>query len=172
MNSSNVMLKPRIAKVVVNIAKGQSGEPLEKAMEILEQITRQKPCTRKAKRTIRAFGIRRNEPISCLVTLRGRKAETFLKQSFESVGNRISLKSFDENGNFAFGIREHIDIPGTKYDPNLGITGMDVIVSVERPGYRVKHRRKAKSKIGRSHRLNRDDTIEFIKNSFGIVVEP
>jgi len=172
MNSSNVMLQPRIAKVVVNIAKGQSGEPLEKAMEILEQITRQKPCTRKAKRTIRAFGIRRNEPISCLVTLRGRKAETFLKQSFESVGNRISLKSFDENGNFAFGIREHIDIPGTKYDPNLGITGMDVIVSVERPGYRVKHRRKAKSKIGRSHRLNRDDTIEFIKNSFGIVVEP
>jgi len=166
------MLQPRIAKVVVNIAKGQSGEPLEKAMEILEQITRQKPCTRKAKRTIRAFGIRRNEPISCLVTLRGRKAETFLKQSFESVGNRISLKSFDENGNFAFGIREHIDIPGTKYDPNLGITGMDVIVSVERPGYRVKHRRKAKSKIGRSHRLNRDDTIEFIKNSFGIVVEP
>ncbi|MBS7630758.1 50S ribosomal protein L5, partial [Candidatus Bathyarchaeota archaeon] len=160
MNQSNVMLQSRIAKVVVNIAKGQSGEPLEKAMEILEQITRQKPCMRKAKRTIRAFGIRRNEPISCLVTLRGRKAETFLKQSFESVGNRISRKSFDENGNFAFGIREHIDLPGTKYDPNLGITGMDVIVNVERPGYRVKHRRKAKSKIGRSHRLTRDDAIE------------
>lgn len=172
MNSTNIMLQPRIGKVVVNIAKGQSGEPLEKAMEILEQITHQKPCIRKAKRTIRAFGIRRNEPISCLVTLRRRKAETFLRQGFESVGNRISQKSFDENGNFAFGIKEHIDIPGTKYDPNLGITGMDVIVSIERPGYRVKYRRKAKGKVGRSHRVTREDAIEFIKNRFGIVVEP
>ncbi|MGQ9679459.1 MAG: 50S ribosomal protein L5 [Candidatus Bathyarchaeia archaeon] len=172
MTSSNPMLKPRIGKIVVNIAKGESGEPLERAMAILEQITNQKPCMRKSKKTIRAFGIRKNEPISCLVTLRGEKAETFLTRSLEAVGNRISQKSFDENGNFAFGIKEHIDIPGTKYEPNLGITGMDIIVHVERPGYRVKRRRRAKSKIGRPHRLTKEEAIEFIKNRFGIGIEP
>lgn len=169
--SSNPMLMPEIGKVVVNITTGESGEPLERAMTILEQMTGQKPCTRKAKSTIRAFGIRKNEPISCIVTLRGQRAETFLTRALEAVGNKVPLRSFDENGNFSFGIREHIDIPGTRYDPTLGIIGMDVIACVERPGYRVKRRRRAQGKIGRRHRVARDAAVEFIKGRFRTEVE-
>ncbi len=160
----------RIGKVVVNICTGQSGEPLNRTMTILENLTGQRPCTRLAKQTIRTFGIRRKEPISCMVTLRGKRAEEFLRKGFTAIGNRINPRSFDRQGNFAFGIMEHIDIPGQRYDPNLGITGMDVMVTVERPGYRVARRRRGRSRIGRNHRVNREEAIEFIKQSFGVEV--
>lgn len=159
-----------IGKVVVNITTGQSGEPLDRAMTILEKLTGQKPSARRAKQTIRTWGIRRNEPIACMVTLRGYKAEEFLRRTFPAVRNRINPRSFDRDGNFAFGIKEHIDIPGQRYDPNLGIIGMDIMATVERPGYRVARRRRAKSRIGRSHKVTREESIEFIKQNFGVEV--
>ena len=160
----------KIGKVVVNITTGQSGEPLERAMTILENLTGQRPCTRRAKQTIRTFGIRKNEPISCMVTLRGERAEELLRKGLAAVRNRINSHSFDRVGNFAFGIREHIDIPGQRYDPSLGIIGMDVMATVERPGYRVAKRRRAKSKVGMGHRVTREESIEFIKSRFGVEV--
>jgi large subunit ribosomal protein L5 len=166
----NPMLKPRIAKIVVNASIGKSGEPLEKAMKILEELTGQKPCTRKAKKTLRDFGIRKNEPIACIVTLRDEKARTFLTKSLRAVDNRISRQSFDRHGNFSFGIKEHIDIPGTKYSPDLGIIGMDVSVTLERPGYRVKHRHRANTKVGSQHLLTPDEVVSFLKDQFGVEI--
>ncbi|MGD2200429.1 MAG: 50S ribosomal protein L5 [Candidatus Bathyarchaeota archaeon] len=160
----------QIGKVVVNISTGESGEPLSRAMTILENMTDQKPAIRRAKQTVRAFGIRRNEPVACMVTLRGAKAEEFLRMTLPAVGNRINPRSFDRNGNFGFGISEHIDIPGQRYDPDLGIVGMDVMATVERAGYRVARRRRARGKVGRSHRVTRDESIEFIKQRFGVEV--
>mgnify|MGYP000002773595 FL=1 len=168
---SNPMLKPRIEKVVVNVCVGKSGEPLEKAMKIIEELTGQKPCFRRAKRTIRDFGIRRREPIACMVTLRGDKAVDFLKRALDAVDNRIPISSFDKSGNFSFGIREHIDIPGTKYSPDLGIIGMDVTVVLRRPGYRVKYRRRAKSKVGSKHKLTVEEAIAFVREELGVEVE-
>ena len=163
----NPMLKPRIEKVVINSCVGRSGEPLEKAMKILEDLTGQKPCIRRAKRTIRDFGIRRKEPIACVVTLRGEKAKDFLKRAFQAIDNKVSKSSFDEYGNLSFGIKEHINIPGTKYNPGLGIIGMDISVVLERPGYRVKRRRRAKTKVGTEHLLSPDEAMSFLKEEFG-----
>lgn len=163
----NPMQSIRIEKVVVNICVGKSGEPLEKAKKVLEQITGQTPCTRKAKRTIKDFGIRRGEPIACIVTLRKNKAYEFLKKALEAIGNKLSESCFDSYGNFSFGIKEHIEIPGTKYIPELGIFGMDVCVSLERPGYRVKKRASRKSKIGKKHLITKDEAIEYIHETFG-----
>jgi len=168
--SENAMLNPRVEKVTVNISVGKSGEPLEKAAKVLEKLTGQRPCKRKAKQTIRDFGIRRGEPIACLVTLRGEKAQNFLKRALQAVDNKLSRQCFDRYGNLSFGIREHIEIPGTKYEPELGIYGMDVSVTLGRPGYRVKRRRHAKSKIGPSHLLTRDEATMFIKDEFGVEV--
>jgi len=159
----NPLTKPRIGKVTVNISVGRSGEPLENAMKILEQITGQKPTVRRAKRTIKDFGIRRGEPIACLVTLRGEKALSFLEKALTTVGNKIKVSSLDEHGNFSFGIREHIELPGVKYDPHLGIVGMDVCVTLEKPGYRVKYRKRAASKVGGWQRLTRDEAICFLR---------
>jgi large subunit ribosomal protein L5 len=166
----NPMLKPRIEKVTVNMSVGQSGKPLEQAATILQQLTNQKPSRRQAKKTIREFGIRKGESIACLVTLRKEKAEEFLRKALQAVENKLSKYCFDRQGNFSFGIKEHIEIPGTKYVPQLGIHGMDVSVSLGRAGYRVKHRHRAKSKIGKDHLLTADEAILFIKDEFDVEI--
>jgi len=165
------MLKPRLAKVTVNIALGESGERLEKAYNLLQELTGQKPVKRKAKRTIRQFGIRRGENIAVMVTLRGQRAVEFLRKALEAVGWKIKASSFDEFGNVGFGIREHIQIPGTKYDPRVGIFGMDVILTIERPGYRVLRRRRAKSRIPRRHRVTKEESMVFLAKEFGAKIE-
>jgi len=169
--TKNPMLKPRIEKVTVNMSVGKSGAPLEQAATILQQLTTQKPSRRQAKKTIREFGIRKGESIACLVTLRKEKAEQFLRKALQAVDNKLSKYCFDRQGNFSFGIKEHIDIPGTKYLPQLGIHGMDVAVSLGRPGYRVKRRHRVKSKIGKDHLLTADEAILFIKDEFDVEIK-
>lgn len=166
----NPMLKPRIEKVTVNMAVGKSGEPLERAAKVLEQLTGQRPCKRKAKMTIRDFGIRQGEPIACIVTLRKEKAKEFLKKAFHALDNKISKEKFDNFGNFSFGIKEHIEMPDTKYVPELGIHGMDVCVTLCRRGYRVKKRRRAKSNVGSRHKLAPEEAMLFMKEEFGVEI--
>ncbi len=143
---------------------------MEKAATILQQLTGQKPCKRKAKKSIRDFGIRKGEPMACIVTLRNDKAREFIKRALQAVENKVSKRSFDKLGNFSFGIKEHIDIPGTKYMPELGIHGMDVSVTLSRKGQRVKYRHRAESRVGVKHRLTPEEAIEFVQDEFGIQV--
>ena len=164
------MLKPKILKVSVNISVGQSGEPLEKAVTIIQQLTGQQPVKRNAKKTIRDFGIRKGEPISCVATLRKEKAIEFLKKAMQAVDKRIPKSCFDDRGNFSFGIKEHIEIPGTKYMPRLGIFGMDISVALGRAGYRVKDRRRHKSDIGKGQLLTPEDSMIFLKDTLGVEI--
>ncbi|MBS7632473.1 50S ribosomal protein L5 [Candidatus Bathyarchaeota archaeon] len=164
------MLKPRIEKVVVNISVGKSGEPLEKATKVLKELTNQNPCKRKAKSTVRDFGIRKGEPIACITTLRKQSAIDFLKKVLPVIDNKISEKSFDKHGNFSFGLKEHIEIPGVKYDPEIGIFGMDICVSLSRPGYRVKNRRLRSAKIGAKHVLTPEEAMLFAKDALGVEI--
>jgi len=166
----NPMLKPKIEKVVVNLSVGKSGEPLEKAVKVLEELTGQTPCRRKAKQTIRDFGIRQGESIACIVTLRKQNAMEFLNKVLPVIDKKIPRSSFDGQGNFSFGIKEHIDIQGVKYDPDVGIFGMDVCVSMARPGYRIKTRRREKAKIGSRHILSPEESMVFAKNVLGVEI--
>jgi large subunit ribosomal protein L5 len=166
----NPMREVRLAKVIVHIGVGKSGEMLEKAKKVLQEITGQKPCTKQAKMTIKEFGTRQGEPIACMTTLRGERARAFLKRGLDAVGNTLKRSSFDENGNFAFGIREHIEIPGTKYVPELGIFGMDVMGSLERPGFRIKRRRIRPAAVGKRHRVSKDEAINFMTAKFAVQI--
>ncbi|HZI70924.1 MAG TPA: 50S ribosomal protein L5, partial [Nitrososphaeraceae archaeon] len=80
--------------------------------------------------------------------------------------NILKASSFDSYGNISIGIHEHIDIPGTKYNPEIGIFGMDVSISLTRPGYRIAKKRD-KARIGKGHRIKREEAIEFFKQQFG-----
>lgn len=164
------MRLPRIEKVVVNLNVGKSGEPLEKANRVLEEITGQTPVKKKAKKTIRDFGIREGESIAVVVTLRKEKAIDFLKKILPIVDNKISARSFDMRGNFSFGLKEHIEIPGVKYDPDVGIFGMDVCVTINRPGQRVKTRKKQDKSIGPKHVLTPEESIIFVKQLLGVEI--
>ncbi|MEX2689587.1 MAG: 50S ribosomal protein L5 [Candidatus Njordarchaeum guaymaensis] len=159
----------RIEKVVVNMAVGESGEKLAKAAKVLEQITGQKPKLIKAKKTIRDFGIRKGENIACMVTLRKEKAINFLLKALQTIDYKIKEKSIADNS-FSFGVPEHIYFPGVKYDPSIGIFGFDVIVVFERPGFRVKRRRRRRNKVGKKHLVTKKDIIEFLEKILGVKV--
>lgn len=166
----NGMLEPRVDKVTVHIGTGESGQRLVNAETILGAITSGVPVRSVAKKTLPGFGIKKNEPIGCRLTLRGEKAEEFLRVALEVAGGVLRRGQFDEAGNFSFGVEEHTDFPGMKYDPDIGIFGMDVSVAMKRPGYRVARRRVARTKIASKHRLTRDDAVEYVKNKYGVDV--
>jgi large subunit ribosomal protein L5 len=164
------MLKPRIEKVVVNLNVGKSGEPLDKASRVLKELTDQTPVKKKAKKTIRDFGIREGDPISAVVTLRKRKAVDFLKKVLPVIDAKLSRSAFDKQGNFAFGIKEHIEIAGVRYDPDVGIFGMDICVTMARPGYRIKTRRRRKAHVGPKHVLTPDESMAYVKQTLGVEI--
>ncbi len=159
-----------IGKVVINIGVGRSGEAIERARRVIEDLVQQKASSRKAKKSIRDFGVHKGEPIGMMVTLRGSKAMDILKLLFRARENRVPATAFDDYGNCSFGIREHIEIPGVRYSPDIGIFGMNVSAVLERPGYRVARRSRASGKIGKFHRVSRDEAIAFFKQNFGIEV--
>ena len=167
--ASSPMKNIAISKVVINIGVGRSGEPVEKAKRALNVLTGQRPKVCGAKNTVRDFGIHKGEPIGAMVTLRRDKAVEFIKRVIAAKGNIIKASSFDDFGNLSIGIHEHIDIPGTRYDPEIGIFGMDVCMALSRPGYRISRRRN-KSCIGKNHRIKREDAIGFLKQSFGVEI--
>lgn len=164
------MRKPRIEKVVVNLNIGKSGEPLEKANKVLKEITGHNPIKKKAKSTIRDFGIREGEPIAVVVTIRKQDAIDFLKKVLPVIDNKLARRAFDVRGNFSFGLKEHIEIPGVKYDPEIGIFGMDICVTVNRPGQRVKIRKRQNKAIGSKHVLTPEESIIFIKQTLGVEI--
>ncbi len=165
-SKENPLRQIRVEKVTINIATGKSGEPLEKAKKVLNQLTGRTPATKRAKRTVKDFAIRKGEPIAAVVTLRRDEANSFLTRALDAVSNKVKESSFDDYGNFSFGIKEHIEIPGTKYVPELGIFGATVHVTLERPGYRVRRRSIRAAKMSRHHYVSRDEAVQFIQNNF------
>ena len=165
---ANTMRRIEVDKVVINMGLGESGERLAKAEKVLEQIVEQKPIKRTAKRTIQPFGIKKGEAIACNVTLRRKRADDFLRRSFK-IQNKLYKSQFDTLGNFSFGIEEHTDF-GFRYDPKVGIFGMDVSVSLKRPGYRIKDRKLQKKKLPQKQRINKEDVIAFLEKEYGVEV--
>ena len=166
----NPMKKISIAKVVLNMGVGKSGEPIEQAKRALEQIAGQKPNSRNAKATQRDWGVHKGEPIGVAVTLRRQPAIELIKRLFTAKGNQMKGSSFDDFGNLSFGIKEHIDIPGVKYDPQIGILGLNVSISLERPGFNIRFRSKHKASVGSNHRITSKDAKAFLTKEFGIEV--
>jgi large subunit ribosomal protein L5 len=164
----NPMRNIRIEKITINIGCGDAGEKLERAKSLLEKLTDKKVVITKT-RNRTTFGAVKGKPIGCKVTLRGKDAGEFLKKAFDAVENKLSKNVFDAQGSFSFGVKEHIDIPGVRYDPEIGIFGMDVCVTLERPGFRVK-RKRMKSKIGKEHLIKPEEALEWTSKSYGVEI--
>jgi large subunit ribosomal protein L11e len=155
---------------LLDISVGESGDRLTRASKVLEQLTGQTPVTSKARYTVRTFGIRRNEKIAVHVTIRGPKAEEILERGLKVKEYELIRRNFSQTGNFGFGIQEHIDL-GARYDPGIGIFGMDFYVVMGRPGQRVARRKQRRSRVGFQHKVKKEDTMAWFKQRFdGIIL--
>lgn len=166
----NPMEEVKIAKATINIGVGEGGEKLVRAEKLLTSITDQKPVRTYSKVTNPEFGIRKGQPIACKVTLRDEKAVDAVKLVLEGIGNRLRPTQFDDQGNVSFGIEEHIEIPGMRYDPDIGIFGMNVSITFEKPGYRIKRRKIQRKKIPQKHQVTSEETQEFMQEKFQVKI--
>merc|ERR1712147_130717 len=165
------MKEMRIQKLCINICVGESGDRLVRAGKVLEALTGQTPVFSKARYTVRSFGIRRNEKIAVHCTVRGAKAEEILEKGLKVKEYELRRVNFSETGNFGFGIAEHIDL-GIKYDPSIGIYGMDFYVVLARPGCNIAYRRRKKSRVGFQHRITKADSTKWFQQKYdGILMK-
>lgn len=167
----NVMYNSiHIEKITLNIGAGNNQENVSKGLMLLEAITGTKPIKTLSKHKILGWGIRPGLPIGCKVTVRGDNTKKLLATLFTGVDNTIKASYFDNQGNFSFGIKDYIEIDTVKYDPNIGMIGLEVSVSLRRKGQRVKNRSRAKTKIGKNHIIKSDESIKFIKDNFKVFI--
>ncbi|AKA47799.1 50S ribosomal protein L5 [uncultured archaeon] len=168
---SNPMEEITIDKVVVNIGVGQAGERLTKATKVLEMLTKHTPVTTTSKKTVRDFNIRQGLTIGTKVTLRGKDAEEFLQRALYAREYKVPHYSFDKQGNAYFGVADYTDFKGMKYDPNIGIFGMDVAVVIKRKGgFRLHKRKIGAKKVPSKIRVKREEAMEFLTSKYGLVV--
>ena len=167
----NLMKSIKVEKVTLNIGAGKDQARLEKGIVLLNSIANATPIKTVTSKRIQEWGLRPGLPIGCKLTLRKERAIRILPRLLEAVDNQLREKQFDNNGNVAFGIHEYIEIPGVKYDPKIGIMGLEVCITLERPGYRIKKRRLLQRKIPTRHRISKQEAIEFMAKNFSARVE-
>ena len=167
----NSMKNIRVEKVTLNIGAGKDQAKLEKGLILLNTITNATPIKTITNKRIQEWGLRPGLPIGCKLTLRKERAIKLLPRLLDAVDNRLMERQFDDNGNIAFGIHEYIEIPGVKYDPKIGIMGLEVCITLERPGYRIKRRKLLNRRIPTRHRISKQEAVEFMSKHFNTKVE-
>ncbi|HXY46606.1 MAG TPA: 50S ribosomal protein L5 [Thermoplasmata archaeon] len=168
--TGNVHRGVRVIKVVVNTGVGESGEARTRAARVLEMVTHQKPVATRSHSTNRDFGIRKGQEIGAKVTLRGTVAREFLGRAFEARDKQLDVDSIDRNGNFSFGIADYTDFTGMKYDPQIGIHGMDVSVEMGRAGFRIRQRRVQSRPLPKALRSTREETRAYLTHTLGVTL--
>lgn len=166
----NPMKEIKIEKITLNIGAGKDKSKLDKAVSLLKNISGRKPVKTFTNKRIQEWGLRPGLPIGCKLTLRKKDAKELLIRLLDAKDNRLTGVQFDNGGNISFGITEYIDIPGVKYDPDIGIMGLQVCITLERPGFRVKRRSLQRKKIPSKHSIKKGEAIDFMEKNFNVKV--
>ncbi|MCH8067282.1 MAG: 50S ribosomal protein L5 [Nanoarchaeota archaeon] len=166
----NLMRQISIEKVTLNIGAGKDQTKLEKGLKLIKSIADHTPVKTFTKKRIQEWGLRPGLPIGCKLTLRKKKALDLLKRLLEAKDNTLQISNLDNEGNISFGISEYIDIPGVNYDPDIGIMGLQVCITLKRKGFRIRRRILKRQVIPRKHRIKKEEAIDFMKNTFNLKV--
>jgi large subunit ribosomal protein L5 len=166
----NPMRNIRIEKVTLNIGAGKDQKKLDNGLKLLKIVAGTEPVKTFTNKRIPNWGLRPGLPIGCKVTLRKVQAKEILKKLIEAKDKILNESQFDERGNVAFGVHEYINIPGVKYDPNMGMMGLEVCITLERPGYRIKKRSRLNKLIPKRHAITKQEAVDFMKKEFGVKI--
>ena len=133
----NVMAVPRLSKIVINMGTGEAIQDikiLDGAVEEVATITGQRPCIKRAKKSIANFKLREGMPIACMVTLRGDKMYEFFDRLVNLALPRVrdfrgtSTKSFDGRGNYTLGLKDQLIFPEISYGKVSKAKGMNITI--------------------------------------------
>lgn len=166
----NPMKNIKLEKLTLNIGAGTNAVKLEKGIKLINTIAGRPPVKTFTNKRIPTWGLRPGLPIGCKLTLRKNAAKELLSRLLKAKDNKLNLSQFDKSGNVAFGINEYIDIPDVKYVPEIGIMGLEVCITLERAGFRVKRRRIRTSKISKKHTINQQEAVDYLKKEFNVMV--
>jgi large subunit ribosomal protein L5 len=134
----NSMQVPRIQKITLNMGVGETTTDkkiLDNAVGDLTKIAGQKPVITKAKKSIAVFKIRKDFPVGCMVTLRGKRMYEFLDRLVTVAIPRIrdfrgiSSRAFDGRGNYSLGVKEQIIFPEIEYDKIDTLRGLNISIT-------------------------------------------
>jgi len=133
-----MMQVPRISKITLNMGVGETTmdkKILDNAVADMNKIAGQKPVVTKAKTSIATFKVRKDYPVGCMVTLRGKRMFEFLDRLVSVAIPRIrdfrgiSGRAFDGRGNYSLGIKEQIIFPEIEYDKIDALRGMNISIT-------------------------------------------
>ncbi|MGE0793277.1 MAG: 50S ribosomal protein L5 [Candidatus Woesearchaeota archaeon] len=167
----NTMKQLRIEKLTLNIGAGKDPVVLKKAVKLLKHITGIDPVQTITQKRLAAWGLRPGLPIGAKITLRGEQVYDLATRLFAARDNKLQNVWFDNFGNISFGIHEYVDIPGVKYDTELGILGLQVSITLSKPGFRVKKRKIRKTKIGKNQLITKEEAINYVLEKFNLKLE-
>ena len=134
----SVMQVPRITKITLNMGVGEATADkkiLDNAVGDMTKIAGQKPVITKAKKSIATFKVRKDYPVGCMVTLRGKRMFEFLDRLVSVAIPRIrdfrgiSGRAFDGRGNYSLGVKEQIIFPEIEYDKIDALRGMNISIT-------------------------------------------
>lgn len=162
------MRKITVEKLTINIGAGKDQAKLEKAEKLIKQLTGIAPVRTKTDKRIASWGLRPGLPIGCKLTLRGQSAIDMIPRLLTALDMKLTEDNFDENGNVSFGIKEYIDVRDAKYDPDIGILGLQASITLKRPGFRIKNRKMFKKTLPMRHRIPRSESMDFMKQNFAV----
>lgn len=167
MKEKNMMRNILIDKITVNINVGNDKVKMDKAKALIEMLTKRKPKYCTAKKRIATWSIRPGLPIGYKVTIRRDAAKEVLGMFLKARSLELKQSKIDLNGNFSFGIPEYLDLPGVKYNAEVGVMGFEVMVTFKRKGYRIAKRSYLKKKIPMRHKVTKSEVIAFMQKEFG-----
>ncbi|MEM3279877.1 MAG: 50S ribosomal protein L5 [Candidatus Micrarchaeaceae archaeon] len=170
MADENQMTTPYIEKVVLNIGIGQNENQFGAAKMLLNRLTGHNAVATVSKKRRPSLKLKKGQIIGAMVTLRKGSAKDMLARALDAENNTIKSSSISDNS-LSFGVKEYIDFAGIKYDPKIGMLGLNVNASFSRKGKRVELRRRGKAKVGARHaRVRRDEIAEYLKKNFNVKI--
>ena len=166
----NRMRGIRVEKITLNIGVGKEPKNMDKALKLLKHITSVPPVKTFTQKRIPGWGLRPGLPIGCKLTLRGKLALDLIPKLLHAKDDKLAPSAFDDRGNVAFGIHEYIDIADIKYEPEIGVMGLQVCITLERPGFRIKRRKIGKCKVPHAHQITKEDAMKHMKDHYKLEV--
>ncbi|MEM3253432.1 MAG: hypothetical protein QXS71_03360, partial [Candidatus Micrarchaeaceae archaeon] len=145
-------------------------DQINAAKTLLNRLTGHNAVATFSKKRRPSLKLKKGQIIGAMVTLRKDEAKEMLAKALDAENNTIKSSSIIDNS-LSFGVKEYIDFAGIKYDPKIGMMGLNVNVSFSRKGKRVELRRRGRAKIAAKHAtVKKEEIADYLRKNFNVKI--